>query len=965
MKRFTILLGLAVLLSAPVVLADVPKLINFQGILRDGSGNPVANGSYSVTFTIYDAAAGGTNLWTETQSVTTTNGLFTIRLGTVNPVPDSVFKDTLRWLGIAVSPDPEMTPRQQLVSVAYGFRISSVDGASGGTITSKVSIGPGHTNTGTNAFVAGENNAARGNYSVVGGGGGATSADSNSALGDWSTVSGGVRNTAGNVYATVGGGSLNIAGNAYATVGGGFDNEASGSLTTIGGGAFNFSSGQYAAIGGGRNHIASGDNSTVGGGYDNWATDTGATVAGGRNNRARGIYATVGGGGGATLADSNSALGQWSTVSGGSRNAAGNVFSTIGGGFRNAAAGYSATVAGGTADSASGDYSTIGGGTFNTAIGLFSTVGGGGDNLATDTATTVAGGRNNKARGRYATVGGGGGANLADSNSALGEWSTVSGGGKNVTSGSSATISGGFQNIASASWASISGGFSNIASEWGSTIGGGNVNKASEQFATVSGGARNVASNLNATVSGGVDDTASGSGSVVPGGFGNKAAGDYSFAAGLRSKAIHSGAFVWGDFTNADFASTGTNQFLIRASGGVGIGTNAPFTNLTVDGSIGYKSGTAPMMYIYESGTQNQTKRVIAHSPGFPSYGLLYNDSVDAFYFSGPYVGIGTSAPTTNLEVAGEISANTGSAATPSFTFSGDLNTGIFRPAADAVALSTAGTERMRITSSGNVGIGTTAPVYDLNVVGTGSGAHVGINKTVNDGNLINFLQDGTVEGFIGVVGTTVSYNAFTGSHYGWTEEQLERGELVSLTGVNRNSHDNPKSEIIYGIRRSSVPNDPACLGSYLALSESSKPYSSENPHLIMAVGNGDMWVVDEGRNIQPGDYLISSSTPGHAMRDDETKYPIGHIVARAAEGVDWSSVSEIVGGRKHKKISVLFGNFVRGDSRVTETVKEQQQTIAELRSEVGDLKELMEKLLSTGRENVIQPASQEIGLEK
>ncbi|HXF48884.1 MAG TPA: hypothetical protein VNL73_05605, partial [Verrucomicrobiae bacterium] len=42
----------------------VPQLINFQGILKDGGGNPVADGSYSVTFTIYDAATGGTTLWT-------------------------------------------------------------------------------------------------------------------------------------------------------------------------------------------------------------------------------------------------------------------------------------------------------------------------------------------------------------------------------------------------------------------------------------------------------------------------------------------------------------------------------------------------------------------------------------------------------------------------------------------------------------------------------------------------------------------------------------------------------------------------------------------------------------------------------------------------------------------------------------------------------------------------------------
>ena len=69
MKRIAISLALA--LGALTAVAAVPQLINFQGILRDGSGNPVANGSYSVVFTIHDAPTGGSSLWSETQSAAT------------------------------------------------------------------------------------------------------------------------------------------------------------------------------------------------------------------------------------------------------------------------------------------------------------------------------------------------------------------------------------------------------------------------------------------------------------------------------------------------------------------------------------------------------------------------------------------------------------------------------------------------------------------------------------------------------------------------------------------------------------------------------------------------------------------------------------------------------------------------------------------------------------------------------
>lgn len=69
-----------------------------------------------------------------------------------------------------------------------------------------------------------------------------------------------------------------------------------------------------------------------------------------------------------------------------------------------------------------------------------------------------------------------------------------------------------------------------------------------------------------------------GAGSVVPGGKGNTASGQFSFAAGRRAKAQHDGAFVWGDATDADVASSAANQFVVRASGGATFYTNAAMT---------------------------------------------------------------------------------------------------------------------------------------------------------------------------------------------------------------------------------------------------------------------------------------------------------------------------------------------------------------------------------------------------
>lgn len=105
-------------------------------------------------------------------------------------------------------------------------------------------------------------------------------------------------------------------------------------------------------------------------------------------------------------------------------------------------------------------------------------------------------------------------------------------------------------------------------------MGGGWWNLATNTDATVAGGRGNIAGGQYSFVGGGYSHALSGTYAAVPGGALNFAT-DLAFAAGYRAKANHTGAFVWGDSTFADIASTDANSVTFRASGGYRLFSNS------------------------------------------------------------------------------------------------------------------------------------------------------------------------------------------------------------------------------------------------------------------------------------------------------------------------------------------------------------------------------------------------------
>jgi hypothetical protein len=193
-------------------------------------------------------------------------------------------------------------------------------------------------------------------------------------------------------------------------------------------------------------------------------------------------------------------------------------------------------------------------------------------------------------------------------------------------------------------------------------------------------------------------------------------------------------------------------------------------------------------------------------------------------------------------------------------------------------------TERMRITSTGKTYWGSDDPASN-NTVGIMVGSTtdtvlhvsrnaqppVAINRKANDGVLIHFLQDGTIEGDISVSGTTVSYNGGHISRWSQLPSGAERTEILRgsvLSNIDEmcewGEEDN---EQLNRMKVSDVEGDKNVSGVFQAWDDDDNTYTND----FYCAMTGDFIIrIAEGITVERGDLLMSAGDGTAKPQDDD-----------------------------------------------------------------------------------------------
>ncbi|MFN0188086.1 MAG: hypothetical protein ACKVQV_05235, partial [Bacteroidia bacterium] len=145
---------LALIICITTAVAQVPNMINYQGVAHDASGNSISNQLIKVRLKIRDASAFGTVMYSEVRNLTTdASGLFNIKIGSTGANSTTGSWAAINWASGSKYLQIEMDPTggtsyinmgsQQLLSVPYAQHAQSA-----GSLSGTATINPSQINNG-------------------------------------------------------------------------------------------------------------------------------------------------------------------------------------------------------------------------------------------------------------------------------------------------------------------------------------------------------------------------------------------------------------------------------------------------------------------------------------------------------------------------------------------------------------------------------------------------------------------------------------------------------------------------------------------------------------------------------------------------------------------------------------------------------------------------------------------------
>ena len=416
-------------------------------------------------------------------------------------------------------------------------------------------------------------------------------------------------------------------------------------------------------------------------------------------------------------------------------------------------------------------------------------------------------------------------------------------------------------------------------------------------------------------------------------------AGNAAFPALTTTGDTNTGIFFPAADTIA-FTEGGAESMRINSSGNVGIGISSPAGRLSLlgafgttqtagltIGSTGSTTGLlAPIAFYLQSsdwGTVHQATIAAQQVSGTDSgANLIFSTSATgastpterARITSTGLVGIATTSPRSTLDVNGTVYIAgggqlqiTGSAGSTGLQLIGqDADVSIVGTmGSQPLVFRTASSERARIDSSGNFLVGKTATGdaagCTLYGIGLGyfirsSGNVLEVNRLTDDGILVAFYQDSTLEGSISVSGTTVSYNGGHLSRYAQTttakDESIVKGTVLSnLDEMNVYTKDGQPvaNEQLNKVKVSDTEGDVNVAGVFVNWSHD----EDHNVDEINMAMTGDMIIrIAQGVTVVRGDLLMSAGNGTAKPQGDDiirsktvAKVTSNHVTCTYADG--------------------------------------------------------------------------------